>query len=107
MSSLVYSSRRRTIERAQPTRRTLNVFTPLPHRCHACALSNTQCTYDLSSDKRKPFTRDVVQAMQMRIDSLESELAQMHLAQNSTMPAGEFQAPQTLERRASPTESTR
>lgn len=36
----------------------------------------------------RPFTRDVVQAMQLRIDSLESELAQMHLERGSNMPAG-------------------
>lgn len=41
----------------------------------------------LTSDTR-PFTRDVVQAMQMRIDSLESELASMHLQRGTEMPAG-------------------
>lgn len=36
----------------------------------------------------RPFTRDVVVAMQMRIDSLESELAKMHIERGTVMPAG-------------------
>ncbi|KAK4049875.1 hypothetical protein OIO90_005264 [Microbotryomycetes sp. JL221] len=35
-----------------------------------------------------PFTRDVVNAMQMRIDALENELAQMQLEKNSSLVGG-------------------
>ncbi|KAM0786399.1 hypothetical protein ACM66B_001866 [Microbotryomycetes sp. NB124-2] len=53
--------------------------------CTSCvSLGASKCIYDLGSDKRKPFTRDVVTAMQMRIESLENELAQLQLEKNAS-----------------------
>ncbi|KAM0748701.1 hypothetical protein T439DRAFT_327971 [Meredithblackwellia eburnea MCA 4105] len=56
--------------------------------CGTCRGLGVVCVYDLTNDRRKPFTKDVVTALQMKIDSLESQLAAMHMNQGSTLPAG-------------------
>ncbi|GAA6010938.1 hypothetical protein JCM10207_004000 [Rhodosporidiobolus poonsookiae] len=43
--------------------------------CSPCKAAGAVCEYELGGDKRKPYTKAVVQAMQLRIDTLESQLA--------------------------------
>ncbi|GAA5887094.1 hypothetical protein JCM5296_001592 [Sporobolomyces johnsonii] len=43
--------------------------------CTACQQAGAVCEYELGADKRKPYTKAVVQAMQLRIDTLEAQLA--------------------------------
>ncbi|GJN93620.1 hypothetical protein Rhopal_006677-T1 [Rhodotorula paludigena] len=43
--------------------------------CGPCQAANATCEYELGGDKRKPYTKAVVQAMQLRIDTLEAQLA--------------------------------
>lgn len=47
--------------------------------CRKCELAGYECIYDFQSDRRKPFTKDVVAAMQSRIEALEEELTQLRL----------------------------
>ncbi|GAA5853879.1 hypothetical protein JCM8547_007483 [Rhodosporidiobolus lusitaniae] len=43
--------------------------------CSSCAAAGAVCEYELGGDKRKPYTKAVVAAMQLRIDTLEAQLA--------------------------------
>ncbi|GAA5821674.1 hypothetical protein JCM11251_000965 [Rhodosporidiobolus azoricus] len=43
--------------------------------CTPCIQAGAACEYELGGDKRKPYTKAVVQAMQLRIDTLEAQLA--------------------------------
>ncbi|BGP42685.1 hypothetical protein JCM10450v2_006792 [Rhodotorula kratochvilovae] len=43
--------------------------------CGPCVAASAVCEYELGGDKRKPYTKAVVQAMQLRIDTLEAQLA--------------------------------
>ncbi|PRQ75792.1 Fungal specific transcription factor domain-domain containing protein [Rhodotorula toruloides] len=43
--------------------------------CGPCTTAGAVCEYELGADKRKPYTKAVVQAMQLRIDTLEAQLA--------------------------------
>ncbi|KAK4048987.1 hypothetical protein OIO90_005622 [Microbotryomycetes sp. JL221] len=42
--------------------------------CSACATSQSECEFLINSDRRKPFTKAMVQALQLRIDTLEQQL---------------------------------
>ncbi|KAL8293756.1 hypothetical protein RQP46_000457 [Phenoliferia psychrophenolica] len=53
--------------------------------CTSCAATGTPCEYDLGGDKRKPYTKSVVSAMQARIESLEAEVERLS-------PMGDFKA---------------
>ncbi|GAA6021663.1 hypothetical protein JCM10207_008106 [Rhodosporidiobolus poonsookiae] len=44
-------------------------------QCGRCTRRQLDCLYNFDNDKRKPVTKDVVQALQMKIESLEKELA--------------------------------
>ncbi|GAA5880587.1 hypothetical protein JCM3774_004744 [Rhodotorula dairenensis] len=43
--------------------------------CGPCAKAGAECQYELGMDRRKPYAKSVVQAMQLRIDTLEAQLA--------------------------------
>ncbi|GAA5985225.1 hypothetical protein JCM10908_002575 [Rhodotorula pacifica] len=43
--------------------------------CGPCAKAGAECEYELGMDRRKPYAKSVVQAMQLRIDTLEAQLA--------------------------------
>ncbi|ORY50689.1 hypothetical protein BCR35DRAFT_356107 [Leucosporidium creatinivorum] len=68
--------------------------------CSTCAAAGVACEYDMAGDKRKPYTKSVVQALQLRIDTLESQLAAA-LASNTSAagpsgtvtPSGTHQLP--------------
>ncbi|GAA5895733.1 hypothetical protein JCM6882_001366, partial [Rhodosporidiobolus microsporus] len=46
--------------------------------CTPCQQAGAACEYELGGDKRKPYTKAVVQAMQLRIDTLEAQLAALN-----------------------------
>ncbi|KAM0753548.1 hypothetical protein T439DRAFT_377732 [Meredithblackwellia eburnea MCA 4105] len=46
-------------------------------KCGHCTQKGKECIYDLAGDRRKPFTKDVVDALKLRITTLESELASL------------------------------
>ncbi|KAM0791828.1 hypothetical protein ACM66B_004087 [Microbotryomycetes sp. NB124-2] len=43
--------------------------------CSACLASKSTCEFLLNQDRRKPFTKAMVQALELRINTLESQLA--------------------------------
>ncbi|GAA6053201.1 hypothetical protein NBRC10513_007139 [Rhodotorula toruloides] len=47
--------------------------------CGRCTSLALKCLYVYENDKRKPITKDVVNALQMRIDSLEKELSDLKM----------------------------
>ncbi|GAA5920478.1 hypothetical protein JCM1841_003502 [Sporobolomyces salmonicolor] len=49
---------------------------PVCGRCQHLGVS-TGCVYDHQNDRRKPITKDVVQALTMKIEALEAELVQL------------------------------
>ncbi|GAA5988920.1 hypothetical protein JCM11641_002915 [Rhodosporidiobolus odoratus] len=52
--------------------------------CGPCTQSGATCEYELGGDKRKPYTKAVVQAMQLRIDTLEAQLTALTGAPSSS-----------------------
>ncbi|KAK4055461.1 hypothetical protein OIV83_000007 [Microbotryomycetes sp. JL201] len=45
--------------------------------CSTCLKHGRPCEWDLEHDKRKPYTREVVEALQQQISSLEAKIASM------------------------------
>lgn len=64
-----------------------NTFTGTKPTCAACQAASIACEYDLAGDRRKPYTKDIVVAMQLRIETLEKELAASR-AQLGANPTG-------------------
>ncbi|GAA6017790.1 hypothetical protein JCM11491_004620 [Sporobolomyces phaffii] len=56
--------------------------------CTGCLQAKVadECEYELGGDKRKPYTKAVVQAMQHRIDTLEAQLAALTGSSTSVNP---------------------
>lgn len=56
--------------------------------CTSCltAKVSEECEYELGGDKRKPYTKAVVQAMQHRIDTLEAQLSALTGSSTSVNP---------------------
>ncbi|GAA6036432.1 hypothetical protein JCM8097_003503 [Rhodosporidiobolus ruineniae] len=55
--------------------------------CGPCRSAGAVCEYELGGDKRKPYTKAVVQAMQLRIDTLEAQLAALTGGNPSLIPS--------------------
>ncbi|GAA5999606.1 Zn(II)2Cys6 transcription factor [Rhodotorula paludigena] len=54
--------------------------------CGRCTSLNLTCIFDFDNDKRKPVTKDVVTALELRIQALEQELADVK-AEKASVPA--------------------
>ncbi|GAA5988940.1 hypothetical protein JCM5350_007488 [Sporobolomyces pararoseus] len=56
--------------------------------CTSCSTAKVpeECEYELGGDKRKPYTKAVVQAMQHRIDTLEAQLSALTGSSTSVNP---------------------
>ncbi|GAA5847252.1 hypothetical protein JCM9279_006158 [Rhodotorula babjevae] len=61
--------------------------------CGPCSSSNATCEYELGGDKRKPYTKAVVQAMQHRIDTLEAQLAALTAGSKPPSPEMDVDRP--------------
>ncbi|GAA5895800.1 hypothetical protein JCM8208_005091 [Rhodotorula glutinis] len=61
--------------------------------CGPCKSSNATCEYELGGDKRKPYTKAVVQAMQLRIDTLEAQLAALTAGSKQPSPEMDVDRP--------------